>query len=107
MRIPIIDDTTGKGSRGKVPAEATEVEALVGTFDSERVASVIWSAQDFNDMAATHASTNGRLAPRKLSEEDLAGVRKLRVELVTRWRETAPGSALQLELRESARPPHK
>jgi len=32
-----VDDTTGKGARGTLPAEAVEVERIVGLFDAERV----------------------------------------------------------------------
>src|SRR5580693_10474042 len=38
-----LDDTTGKGARGVLPAEAIEVEKIVGLFDSERASSVLWS----------------------------------------------------------------
>ena len=31
-----IDDTTGKGLRGRLPQEAVEVEHIVGMFDTER-----------------------------------------------------------------------
>jgi hypothetical protein len=31
-----VDDTTGKGARGVLPAEAIKVEKIVGLFDSER-----------------------------------------------------------------------
>ena len=31
-----IEDTSGKGGRGALPAEALEVERIVGLFDSER-----------------------------------------------------------------------
>jgi len=31
-----VDDTDGKGPRGPLPAEAVEVEYLVGSFDAER-----------------------------------------------------------------------
>jgi len=98
-----IDDTTGKGLRGPVPAEAAEVEALVGTFDSERAASEIWPAADFNQMAALHASNNSRLAPRQLTEDDLARVRALRSELFTRWSALPAGSSLKLTFDNSSR----
>lgn len=91
-----IEDTTGKGSRGPLRAEALEVEALVGTFDSERAAAGIWSAAEFNEMAALNASSNHRPAPRKLCEDDLARIRTLRAALFTRWRELPAGSSLEL-----------
>lgn len=92
-----IDDTTGKGARGHVPKEALEVEALVGTFDSERACGQIWTATEFNEYAALTASNAGRPAPRLLSEDDLTRVRKLRSELFEKWRAVPPGSALELQ----------
>ena len=92
-----IEDTTGKGARGHVPKEALEVEALVGTFDAERACGQIWTADEFNEYAALNASNNGRPAPRLLSEDDLARVRKLRSELFEKWRAVPPGSALELQ----------
>jgi hypothetical protein len=92
-----IDQTTGKSSRGPIPAEALEVESLVGTFDSERACGQIWTAQEFNEMAALNASNRNRPAPRKLDQDDLARVRALRSRLFEQWRAVEPGAALELE----------
>ena len=43
-----IDDTTGKGKRGSLPAEAIEVERIVGLFDTERGSGAIWTVEEFN-----------------------------------------------------------
>src|SRR5215470_7938977 len=41
-----IEDTTGKGKRGALPAEAGEVEYIVGSLDGERGSGVMITAQD-------------------------------------------------------------
>jgi hypothetical protein len=46
-----VDDTTGKGARGALPAEAVEVERIVGLFDSERASGALWTAEEFNEFA--------------------------------------------------------
>src|SRR5215472_15305206 len=54
------EDTTGKGARGSLPAEAGEVEQIVGLFDSERACGTLWTLEEFNTYA-----------PRTLSEGDI------------------------------------
>src|ERR1700733_12509574 len=59
-----LEDTTGKGARGPLPAEAVEVERIVGLFDSERGMGVLWTVEEFN-----------QFAPRVLSKADIQNVR--------------------------------
>jgi hypothetical protein len=80
-----IEDTTGKGARGKLPEEAAHVECVVGLFDTERAGMVIYTAAEFNQHS-----------PRRFRDEDLARVRKLRSELFTKWFEVEPGESLDL-----------
>jgi hypothetical protein len=81
-----IEDTTGKGARGKLPEEATHVERIVGLFDTERAGMVIYTAEEFNEHS-----------PRPFKNEDLAGVRKLRSELFTKWSAVETGASLDLQ----------
>jgi len=83
-----IDDTTGKGARGRIPEEAGVVECVVGLFDMERAGGVIYTAEEFNEHS-----------PRPFTDDDLARVRKLRGELFSKWFAVEPGSALELEFR--------
>ena len=80
-----IDDTTGKGSRGRLPAEAGEVEQVVGLFDMERAGAVIQTEEEFNEHS-----------PRRLTGDDIARVRKLRSELFSKWFAVEPGASLDL-----------
>jgi hypothetical protein len=81
-----VDDTGGKGPHGPVPAEAIEVERLVGVFDMERATGVLLTAEEFNGYA-----------PRALSDEEIQKVRAKRSELFQKWKAVAPGQALELK----------
>lgn len=80
-----MDDTTGKGARGALPAEAIEVEQLVGLFDAERGSGVLWSPAEFNEFA-----------PRALTEAEMQRVRSLRAALFSQWSAVTPGQKLEL-----------
>ena len=80
-----VDDTTGKGSRGPLPAEAVEVEKIVGLFDSERASGMLWIREEFNEYA-----------PRPLTDAEIQGVRALRGTLFQQWFATAPGQSMEL-----------
>lgn len=81
-----IEETGGKGARGAVPAEAMEVERMVGVFDSERGSGTLWTVDEFN-----------QYAPRALSGEEIQNVRALRSSLFRQWSGVTPGQALALE----------
>jgi hypothetical protein len=80
-----IDDTTGKGARGRLPEEAIEVERIVGMFDTERGSGVLLTAEDF-----------GSGAMRPLTDEEIARVRTCRGELLSRWFAVQPGGTMEL-----------
>ena len=92
-----IEDTTGKGSRGRLPDEALEVENLVGLLDRERGSSTLWTVTEFNDAAVLQTSSTGRPAPKQLSLKDLAQVKAKRSELFSRWWALPVGECLQLQ----------
>src|SRR5579864_5399634 len=80
-----VDDTTGKGTRGSLPAEALEVERIVGLFDAERAGGVLWTCEQFNESA-----------PRRLTDTDIQRVRTLRADLFQKWAFVVPGHKLEL-----------
>lgn len=80
-----LDDTTGKGARGPLPAEAIEVERIVGIFDQERGSGALWTLEEFNEFA-----------PRALTEGEIQSIRTLRGELFKRWFAIEPGGKLEL-----------
>jgi hypothetical protein len=89
-------DTEGKGARGRLPVNALFVEAIVGTLDIERASGARWSAAEFNESLAMHMAGNGLTPPRRLTDDDLARIRRDRAELFQRWASLAPGTALAL-----------
>jgi hypothetical protein len=86
-----VDDTTGKGARGPLPAEAGEVEQIVGLFDAERGSGMLWTVEEFNEFA-----------PRALTVAEIGSVRALRGKLFQRWSEIAPGQKLELKFEAAA-----
>jgi hypothetical protein len=83
-----VEDTTGKGARGALPGEAVEVERIVGLFDSERGAGVLWTGEEFN-----------AVAPRQLTDAEIQSVRSLRALLFQDWFGIPPGDKLELTFR--------
>ncbi|HXR97236.1 MAG TPA: hypothetical protein VN709_05280 [Terriglobales bacterium] len=81
-----IDDTMGLGARGSLPAQALEVESIVGALDSERACGGKWSAADFN-----------QFLPRRLSPAELERVRATRAALFERWHNLPTGESLRMD----------
>jgi hypothetical protein len=81
-----LEDTTGKGKRGPLPVEATEVERIVGVFDSERACGQIWTADEFN-----------AFAPRALSRTEILNIRAVRGNLFQQWSAVPTGGKLELQ----------
>jgi hypothetical protein len=83
-----IEDTTGQGSRGRLPDEATEVERLVGLLDAERAGGELWTVDDFDDAFG---------GSRRLMAEELEAVRSRRDELLEQWSRVEVGGMMELE----------
>ena len=96
-----IDDTGGKGRRGRLPAEAVLVEHVVGLLDRERMGGAPpLSAQAFAEQLATAGQ-----APPPLGDADLDAVRARVAELHEAWAALAVGATLDLPFdRRGARP---
>ena len=95
-----IDDTTGKGARGPLPAEAVEVECMVGLFAAEQASRSQWTADDFNEALATRLAQGKGAAPaRRLTDGEVAQVRKRRAELFRQWDHVPAGKTLDLVFR--------
>ncbi|HEY4362765.1 MAG TPA: hypothetical protein VGN17_17480 [Bryobacteraceae bacterium] len=83
-----IEDTGGKGARGRLPLEALAVARIVGLFDTERGTGVLITAEDYATFATEYM--------RPLSDVEIARVRARRGELFSQWTAVAPGDSLQL-----------
>ena len=87
-----IDDTGGKGRRGRLPPEAVLVEHVVGLFDRERVGGAApLSAAEF----AAHLATAGLPDP-GLGDAQLDAARARIDALHGAWAALAPGATLEL-----------
>jgi hypothetical protein len=91
-----IDETGTRGVAARLPADAIFVENVVGTLDSERASGSRWTAGEFNENTARFAAQGGRPAPRALSDDELARIRKRRAELFAQWHELPAGNTLEL-----------
>lgn len=101
-----IADFAAPWPRGPVPAEAREVELVVGVFDMERMAGGGWTAAELREQGARYAPT-GRAAREgivlpPLSDEDIARVRAARADAFARWAAVAPGQTLELSFTRTA-----
>jgi hypothetical protein len=82
--------------RGRLPAEATISEQIVGVFDLERRTGEPATAKDLNAKLSEYCAENGFPAPRRFTEEDLDRVRQKRAELFAKWKGVRPGDALEI-----------
>ena len=94
-----IEETGQRGVAARLPPDALFVEQVVGTLDVERASGMRWTADEFNDALERKARADGRPAPRRLTDDDLARVRKRRAELFEQWHALAPGGTLELIFR--------
>lgn len=91
-----IPDTSGKGERGPLPAEASGVELVVGWLDMERASATQWRAEQLNQHTATFAAKAGQPAPRAIGEDELERARNRAQSLHGRWAALPPDGTLEL-----------
>lgn len=91
-----IADTTGKGSRGRLPDETLAVEHLVGLLDADSASGSATSAAEFNQHAAAYAAQNDRPAPQPITEEDLEQIRSMAAALHAEWLRLTEGATIRL-----------
>jgi hypothetical protein len=82
--------------RGRLPAEASISEMIVGVLDLERRMGERGSVDDLNRKLAEYSLENELPPGRQLTEEDLARVRAKRAELFEKWDAVPPGEALEI-----------
>ena len=92
-----ITDTTGKGQRGKLQAEAILVEHVVGLFDRERSGGATpLSADDFNSHIRECVENDDLDAICTFSDAQLVAVRREIARLQQDWAAIPAGSCLEL-----------
>ena len=93
-----ISDFVKTGARGPIPEEARLVEMIVGYLDLEQRTGMLGTADEYNERIRTTCA-DGKISPTlfRLSDEQLADVRRRRAEVFTQWRSLAPGDAMEVE----------
>jgi hypothetical protein len=89
-----IEDTTGKGPRGKLSYESILVEHVVGLFDGERSGGV--EPLDAVKFSALIEQMSGQPLKSAFTEQQLAAARQRIVVLHQQWISTPQGSSLEL-----------
>jgi hypothetical protein len=86
-----IGDFVAPWPRGPIPAEAQEVELLVGFFQSDQRSDSAWTLEEFTQHAESFLSASvarkhkSMVTPRAMTTDDLARVRSERDALMARW----------------------
>lgn len=86
--------------RGPIPAEAREVELLVGLFEVERRMGGGWSAAQLQEQAKLYSATQkpGRkVAIPVLRDDEVVRLHAALQDLLARWSATHPDETLDLE----------
>jgi hypothetical protein len=96
-----ITDFAAPYPQGPIPAEAREVDLLVGVFDTQRLMGPGWTPAEVREQAARYApASRGVRDPidvPALSDADIGRVLAVRADVLARWAATAPGQSLELE----------
>jgi hypothetical protein len=96
-----VEETEGRSAQGSLPAEAIAVEHIVGFLEVEAASGAEWSAAEFSEFLDRAGVGHTFGGGRSLTDDDLARVRALRQELMTRWAALAPGEILELSFARS------
>jgi hypothetical protein len=91
-----IVDTTGKGARGRIPAEAIIVEHVIGILERERGISELLTATAFNAELEELVFRDHPELVRRFDDHELSAVRTRVNSLRRQWMEVMPGSSLEL-----------
>jgi hypothetical protein len=98
-----ISDFAAPWPRGPIPAEAQEVELLVGFFQQDVRTQPAWTPEEFAQHAESFVAARAALKhkaiaiPRVLTPNDLVRVRAVRDALLARWSALAASDELVLE----------
>src|SRR5262245_3841928 len=99
-----ITDTSGKGARGRLPAESIVVEHVVGLFDRERSGGAPpLRATEFNALLEEVVAAAPLEFRCSLTDEELTAVRQRIGMLHDEWAALPPGSSLDLTFDRAAK----
>jgi hypothetical protein len=92
-----ISDFAAPLSRGPIPAQALEVELIVGLLDMQRLMNADWTASELLEQGKLYVASRGKNAQLpELTDEMLARVLEQRRAVFSRYSAIAPGETLDL-----------
>jgi hypothetical protein len=92
-----ISDFASPWSRGPIPAQALEVELMVGLLDMQRLMNADWTAAELLEQGKLYVEGRNAKAPLPvLTDEMLTRIREARRDIFARYAEVAPGDTLEL-----------
>jgi hypothetical protein len=94
-----ISDFAKPWPRGPVPAEALQVELVVGVLTMEMRMNAVWSATELleqGDLYASARESRGGISMPRLRDEQLDRIRSKRADLFDRWSRVQSGETLDL-----------
>jgi hypothetical protein len=92
-----ISDFASPWSRGPIPAEALEVELIVGLLDMQRLMNANWTAAELLEQGKLYVESRGKNAQIPvLTDEMFARVLEKRRDVFARYAAIAPGETLEL-----------
>jgi hypothetical protein len=92
-----LSDFASPWSRGPIPAEALEVELIVGLLDMQRLMNANWTAEQLLEQGKLYVESRGKKAQLPLlTDEMFARVLERRRDVFSRYAAIAPGETLEL-----------
>lgn len=92
-----LSDFSAPWSRGPIPAEALEVELIVGLLDMQRLMNADWSAAELLEQGKLYVASRAKNARiPQLTDESFARVLEQRRDVFARYSAIAPGETLEL-----------
>jgi hypothetical protein len=92
-----LSDFSAPWSRGPIPAEALEVELIVGLLDMQRLMNADWTAAELLEQGQLYVASRGKNARLpELTDEMFARVLDARRAVFSRYAAIAPGETLEL-----------
>jgi hypothetical protein len=87
---------TAKDVRSILPVEGLWTEFVVGLVQTERLSPEPLSADEFNTLLDKETQNSALKFERRVTEEELFEIRRLFLDLYSRWRLLQPGESLSL-----------
>jgi hypothetical protein len=91
-----LDDFTLPALRSRLPDEAILAETIVGLLDVERGTGHVMSGDEFNAALGDSLRAQRARSERRITNDELDAIRRLRGQLMAQWGTIAPGDTLEV-----------